>query len=138
MAWKYHKESNKGIVSGNIKEIENWWSNNVDDTQIILTAKTVQEMFEHFKKAYDNNKPFRFNLRGDKRITLKHVSTNFKEQLQIRTYAPHIESNYNPNLINSASGNYFETYLSWNELPDKLKEFILGIGMSGLEECLYD
>jgi len=126
-SWFFSKEGIGGIKSGNIQEFETWLITKLgaDDSQIMLTSKTVQEMFESFKKAKEENKPFRFNLRlEDRKALLIKTKTGDSEQLQIRFKGDYVE-NYNPNKINSAKQDYFEIYLDWKHLPEKFKKAIL-------------
>ncbi len=95
-----------------------------DDSQIMLTANEVKEMFESFKSAFDNEKPFRFNLKGDCKATFKRTITNNKERLQVRFMGDYI-NNFDPNKVKNCSKSYFEIYFNWDEIPEKIKKAIL-------------
>ncbi len=125
-SWYFSDKGVGGKTSGNIKEIETWFINQfgVDDSQIMLKAETVKKMFDSFKKAKENNKPFRFNLRINKTSFWKRVITNGEEQLQIRFLGEYVE-NYDESKIESAGNNYFELYYNWKDIPEEIKKSIL-------------
>jgi hypothetical protein len=119
--WKWI-ESWGGIFRGKIlKENSGWFTDNVDDTQIMLTESSVKEIFPLIEQAYKNNKPFRFNIRGNLHATFKRLDG---KQLVIRVSGILISKDYDPEKISSAKENYFEIYLNWESLPDDLKEFM--------------
>jgi len=124
-SWYFSKKGIGGIKSGAIKEFETWFITNfgADDAQIMLTAETVQKMWNSFKSAKENNKPFRFNLRNDKKAFFIRTETGDAEQLQIRFKGDYIE-NYDMSKIESAKQDYFELYLRWKDIPLNIQEGI--------------
>lgn len=124
-AWWFSPIKVGGEQSGMIEEYETLFTGiGVDDSQIMLTADTVQEIFNSFKIAFDNKKPFRFNLRLNKKSSLKRTITNGAEQLQIRFIGDYVE-NYDVNKIKNSKDNYFELYYGWDKLPNKIKDSII-------------
>jgi hypothetical protein len=111
-----------GVFKGKImKEKPGWFTDNVDDTQIILNDQAVKELFPLFEQAYKLGKPFRFNIRGNLRLTIKRLNS---KQLVIRASGNSVSKDYSPDKINSAKDSYFEIYIDWKTLPSKLKEFM--------------
>ena len=124
--WLFSPIQISGKQSGDIEEFETLLTfKGVDDSIIMLRADTVQEMFNSFKIAYDNKKPFRFNLKLNKKSSIKRTITKGTlEQLQIRFMGDYVE-NFDVNKINNSKDNYFELYYGWDKLPNKIKDSII-------------
>ena len=98
--WKLEKRK-KSQITNKFEYDSLLWKQRKIHAHIKLTNKAVKELYESFKQAYENEKPYTFLMEENVSGCISKISneTEKGKQLQIEAYAKNIFTRYDPKKI---------------------------------------
>ena len=127
--WKYYPGKHPTRVHKNISiDDGTWWMRPLSDLHIQITATTLQQAFPFIKSAYEQKKPYIFQIMGNLRANMQKMTrtTNQSVELMVQAYGSELKNlNFDPRKINNLSENTVHLYYYWEDIPTALKQFIL-------------
>lgn len=105
----------------------NWWVRPISDLHIQITAQTLQQAFPFIKSAYEQKKPYIFQITNNLRSMIQKINNKSRPpELNIQAYGTQLKNtNYDPRKINNLSENSVMLHYPWEDVPTALKRFIL-------------